>query len=310
MRSPGLRPNSASASLRSRVLGRGASRSRHLGWPGKGIQGSQPQLRCRGAGPALGAPSATLASTVQPSQRGRWTHCAAGETEARAAATHPSGTADPAGPYHGCWPCPSRRPVCPAPLPELTVGAVAPAGALHAAAAVHAQEEVRGGEEAPPAHVALQVRVAAWSPRTARGPRGAGRPCQQQPHQAQPQAAAHRPAPRSPPALPPRGASAARPSRGGGGAPLPGQPARANREPGGRGLRHKGRVRGERAGPRARSRPVERRRQASGRGVGRAQRRGGGETGRGQGAGRGPLGKTLLPPRVFVLRGGEGGAWR
>ena len=74
--------------------------------------------------------------------------------------------------YLPCTPAPAQRPRL------LTVRAVAPAGALHAAAGIHTQEEV-GGEEAPPAHVALQMRVAARSPRTVRGPRGAGRPCQQ-----------------------------------------------------------------------------------------------------------------------------------
>lgn len=71
--------------------------------------------------------------------------------------------------------------------PALTVLAVPPARPLHATTRVHTQEEVGGGKEAAPAYIALQMRVPA---------RGARCPRQQQPGQAQPEAAAHpRPVP-------------------------------------------------------------------------------------------------------------------
>lgn len=112
----------------------------------------------------------------------------------------------PAHPYYDFSRCAT---VCPMPAPaaravprRLTARPVASAGALHAAAGVHT-----------PGHFALQVRVAAGSPRAAWGPRGARRVREQQPHQDQPQAAGHGQRPARRQLSPPR-ASAALPSCG------------------------------------------------------------------------------------------------
>lgn len=78
----------------------------------------------------------------------------------------------------------SLRDVCPSlpAAPALTVLAVSPTRPLHPTTRIHTQEKVGGGEEAAPAHVALQM----WVPA-----RGSRCPRQQQPGQAQPEAAAH-----------------------------------------------------------------------------------------------------------------------
>lgn len=84
---------------------------------------------------------------------------------------------------------------------------------------------------------------------------------------------------------------------------------RANREPRGREPLHRGR--GGAGGGAAINEPTNGEAGAGQWGVvgGRGKRCRGGATkrlGRDQDAGRGPLGKTFLPPRVFVLRDGEG----
>lgn len=260
-------------------------------------------LRCE-LGPELGASSGTLTSTAQPSQRVRWP-----TSQMRKLRPQPGSNR---GPGSSLLPLPSCRPACPAPLPRThcrrrgasgcpargrwgpragrsgwrrrgaasarrppgvgscAVSADCPGSPRRRAAvpAAATPGPATGGRPWPRARLAGSSCLPSRVSGSAIAGEGAGRPC--------------RAAPRGPIGSLGGGAWAA----GGGSGPT------------GRG-HGPGADRWRGCGP-----PVGALR-------GRGQGLGGGAKGplgRDQDAGRGPFGKTLLPPRVFVLRGGEGSA--
>lgn len=228
-------------------------------------------LRCE-PGPELGASSGTLTSAAQPSQRVRWS-----TSQMRKLRPQPGSDGGPGSSLLPLPPCPSCQPACPAPLPR-----------------THCR---RRGASGCPARGRWGPRAgrSGWRRRgaaSARRPLGVGScavsaDCPGSPRRRAAVPAAATPGPATGGRAWPRARLAGRsclPSRVSGSA-----------------IAREGAGRACGAGPRG---PI-------GSLGGAARAAGGGATrplGRGQDAGRGPLGKTLRPPRVFVLRGGEGGA--